>query len=242
MTSSTECRIASLMAFSQSRNCGNGSGGFQKGNTCASGKLADAAEGAVSGAIKGAAITLGVTGPVPQFVAKGAAIGAAAGAVKGLYDNSMQPTRVMKQIEKIGSSEKQVASLVKRLGGSTDSVAKVSSGKLSLAVKDKSGKKLFDVAMGDKQFVVTPARKSGTLTSSEISQVKKIAQENSPKDVSVLVKSRSPSYLSSLVKKGFKVTANAAGDVVATVVVPLVPGIVGTVVAVAAEKLQKKKS
>jgi hypothetical protein len=48
--------------------------------------------------------------------------------------------------------------------------------------------------------------------------------------------------LSSLVKKGFKVTANAAGDVIATVAIPLVPGIVGTVVAVAAEKLQKKKS
>lgn len=242
MTSPTECRIASLMAFAQSRNCGNGSGGFQKGNTCAAGKLADAAEGAVSGAVKGAAIALGVTGPVPQFIAKGAAIGAATGAVKGLYNNHMQPTRVMRQIEKIGSSEKQVSSLVKRLGGSPESVAKVSGGKLSLTVKDKSGRKIFDVQMGDKKFVVTPSRKSGTLTSSEMSQVKKIAEENSPKDVSVMVKSRSPSYLASLVRKGFKVTANAAGDVIATVAIPLVPGVVGTVVAVTAEKLQKKKT
>jgi hypothetical protein len=241
MNPAIECRFASLLAFAQSRNCGIGPGGFQSGNTCASGKAADAAKGAVAGAIKGAAVALGVTGPVPQFIAQGAAAGAAVGAVKGLYDNHMQPTRVMRQIRKIGSTEKQVSDLVKHLGGSPASMAKVAGGKLTLAIKDKSGKKIFDVAMNQKNFVVTPARKSGTLTKSEMAEVKKIADENSPKEVSVIVKSRSPSYLATLVKKGFRVTANAAGDVVATVVIPFIPGVVGTVVAVTAENLQKKK-
>lgn len=237
-----ECRIASLVAFAEARNCGTGSGGFQKGNTCAGGKLADAAEGAVKGAIKGAAVTAGVVGPWPQAIAKGAAVGAAAGAVKGLYDNSMQPTRVMKQIKKIGTSEEQVASLVKRLGGSPKSVASVKGGRLTLRVNNDRGEKMFDVELGEKNYTVTPARKSGTLSSSEMAQVKKIADENSPKEVGVVVKSKSPSYVAKLVRKGFTVTANAAGTLIATVVLPMSPAIVGTVVEMSADALKKKKT
>jgi hypothetical protein len=217
---SLECRYASLLAFSQSRNCGTGEGGFQKGNTCAGGKIADAAAGAASGAVKGAVIAAGVTGPFPPYVIKGAAVGAAVGAVKGLYDNSMQPTRVMKKIDEIGTSEKQVASLVERLGGSPQSVATVKEGKLTLRVKDSKGEKVFDVDMGKSRYTITPSRKSGTLTGDEIAQVKKIAEENAPKEVNVVVKSRSPSYMAKLVRKGFKVTANAAGNLIATVVLP----------------------
>jgi len=218
---SLECRYASLLAFAQSRNCGTGEGGFQKGNTCAGGKIADAAVGAAKGAIKGAAVAAGAVGPFPPYVAKGAAVGAAVGAVKGLYDNSMQPTRVMEKINEIGTNEEQVSSLVKRLGGSPTSVARVKDGKLTLRVNNSKGEKVFDVEMGKSKYTITPARKSGTLSSSEIAQVKKIADENSPKEVSVVVKSKSPSYVAKLVRKGFQVTANAAGTLVATVVLPV---------------------
>ena len=236
-----ECRIASLMAFAQARNCGTGSGGFQAGNTCAGGKLADAATGAAKGAIKGAAVTAGVVGPIPHIVAKGAAAGAAAGAVKGLFDNAMEPTRVMKKITKIGSSEKQVSSLVSRLGGSPNSVARLNSGKLTLHVKNERGEKIFEVELGEKKFTISPSRKSGTLSSSEMAQVKKIAEENSPKEVSVVVKSRSPSYAAKLVRKGFSVAANAAGTLLATVVLPMSPSLAVGVVAVPAEILKSKK-
>lgn len=243
---SLDCRIASLMAFAEARNCGTGSGGFQAGNTCAGGKIADAAEGAVKGAIKGAVIAAGTVAPLPPYVIKGAAIGAAVGAVKGLYDNSMQPTRIMKKIEKIGTTEKQVGDLVKRLGGSPKSLAKIKDGRLTLQVKNERGEKIFDVELGEKQYVITPSRKSGTLSSDEMAQVKKIADENSPKEVGVVVNAKSPSYVAKLVRKGFKVSANAAGDLIASVVVPIaasvavgqVEGVVEGVSAV----LKKKKT
>lgn len=243
---SLELRIASVMAFAQSRNCGTGTGGFQSGNTCASGKIADAAEGAAKGAVKGAIVTAGLTGPVPALIAKGAAVGAAVGAVKGLYDNSMQPTRVMKKIEKIGSTEQQVGDLVKHLGGSPNSVAKVKDGRLTLQVKNERGEKLFDVELGEKQYVITPARKSGTLSSTEMDRVKKIAAENSPKEVAVVVEARSPSYMAKLVRKGFKITANAAGTLVASVVIPVVASVaIGQVEGViegVSQALKKKKA
>lgn len=237
-----ECRYASLLAFSQSRNCGTGEGGFQKGNTCASGKIADAAAGAAKGAVKGAIVAAGVTGPFPPYVIKGAAVGAAVGAVKGLYDNSMQPTRVMKKIEDIGTSEEQVAGLVERLGGSPQSVAKVKDGKLTLRIKNEKGDRLFDVEMGESKYTITPARKAGTLTGSEIAQVKKIAEENAPKSVSVVVKSRSPSYVAKLVKKGFRVTADAAGTLIATVVLPTSASVGVGMIEGAVDHIKKKKT
>ena len=236
-----ELRYASLLAFAQSRNCGTGEGGFQKGNTCAGGKIADAAVGAAKGAIKGAVVAAGAVGPFPPYVAKGAAVGAAVGAVKGLYDNSMQPTRVMQKIDEIGTNEKQVAGLVKRLGGSPQSVAKVKDGKLTLRINNSKGEKVFDVEMGKSQYTITPARKSGTLTSDEIAQVKKIADENSPKEVSVVVKSKSPSYVAKLVRKGFQVTANAAGTLVATVVLPTSASVAVAMAEGVVDSIKKKK-
>jgi hypothetical protein len=236
---SLNASYASLLAFLESRNCGTGMGGFQAGNTCASGKLADAASGAAAGAVKGAAVAFGVTG-MPTIAAKGAVAGATVGAVKGLYDNSMQPTRVMRMIEKLGSSEKQVSSLVKRLGGSPKSVATVKGGKLVIAVKNKAGDKVFDVQMDNKRVTVTPSRKSGALSSSEVSQVKAIAKEHSPREVSVVVKSKSPSYAATLVRKGFSLSASAAGDLIATVVIPIAPSIIATGAIVAKEKIFKK--
>ena len=236
---SLNARHASLLAFAESRNCGTGTGGFQSGNTCASGKLADAASGAAAGAFKGAAVAFGVTG-MPNMAAKGAVVGAAAGAVKGLYDNARQPTRVMKKIERIGSSEQQVSSLVKNLGGSPKSVATVRDGKLVLAVKGKSGDKIFDVKMDSKRVIVTPSRKSGALSSREIARVKAIAKEHSPREVSVVVKSKSPSYAATLARKGFALTASAAGDLLATVVIPVAPSLVVTGAIVAKEKLLKR--
>ena len=237
---SLDARHASLLAFVGARNCGTGTGGFQSGNTCASGKLVDAASGATAGAFKGAAVALGVTG-MPTLAAKGAVIGAAVGAVKGLYDNARQPTRVMKKIERIGSSGQQVSSLVKRLGGTPKSIATVRGGKLTLAVKGKSGNKVFDVTMDSKRVIVTPSRKSGTLSIREVARVKAIAKEHAPREVSVVVKSKSPSYVATLVRKGFAITASTAGELLATVILPAAPSLIVTGAIVAKEKLLKRQ-
>ena len=239
MSVSTDLRIASLIAFAQARNCGTGPGGFQTGNTCASGKIADAAAGAAKGAATGAAIAIGVTW-FPGSAVKGAAVGAAVGAVKGLYDNSMRPTRVLKTIQKLGSNEEQIASLVKKLGGSNKSSADTKSGSLTLKVKDKNGNKIFDVEMDSKRITVTPARASGRLSDSEIKDVKDIAKDNAPKQVQVVVKSQAPSYLSKLARKGFEITATQAGVLIASAAAPFVPGVGGAVAVAAAEAIAKK--
>lgn len=230
----------------ENRNCGTGSGGFQKGNTCAGAAAAEAAAGAVKGALTGASIGASATFGYPKAVATGAAAGAAAGAVKGLYDNQMRPTRVTKAIEKIGSSDERVASMVKGLGGSRDSLASTKKGKdVHLDIKDSGGKKIFDVDLTAKTVVITPARASGKLSSSEISRVKQIAEENSPKEVSVVVKSQAPSYISQLAKAGFKFAATQAGIMIATAVLPAAPALVGTVIesttGVELERLGKKR-
>ena len=168
-------------------------------------------------------------------------IGAAVGAVKGLYDNARQPTRVMKKIERIGSSEQQVSSLVKRLGGTPKSIATVRGGKLTLAVKGKSGNKVFDVTMDSKRVIVTPSRKSGTLSIREVARVKAIAKEHAPREVSVVVKSKSPSYVATLVRKGFAITASTAGELLATVILPAAPSLIVTGAIVAKEKLLKRQ-
>lgn len=213
-------RYADLMEFVQSRNCGNGPGGFQPGNTCASGKASDAAVGAAKGAIKGAAIGAGLTW-TPVGAAQGAAVGAATGAIGGIVKNIRRPARVMKTIERIGTTEEKVASLVKRLGGTPKSSADVDRKTLTLRVVNKNGEKIFDVRMNDKKIVITPSRKSGALSAREIAEVKRVASENQGKSVEVIVKSKSPSYLSSLVKGGFKVTADVGGTLVASAVIPI---------------------
>lgn len=232
--------IPSLEEFVESRNCGTGSGGFQKGNTCAGGIATDVAIGAAKGAAGAAVATFGATW-FPPLVPKAAAAGAVAGAVKGLYDNQMRPTRVMKAIERAGSSEEQVASLVKELGGSPRSSADIKGKSLTLKVRDASGKKLFDAEMSGKSLVITPARESGRLTKSEMAAVKKIASENAPKEVSVVVKSQAPSYIYQLTKQGFKVAANNAGVLVASTVAPFVPGLAGHVIGSTVEAIAKKR-
>ena len=229
---------ASLVAFHQSRNCGTGSGGFQKGNTCAGGVVADVAKGAIKGAASGAIMAAGSLAPTPQYVAAGAGVGAAAGAVKGLYDNRRRPTRVLKTIERIGSSEEKVSSLVKKLGGTPKSSADVSGKKLVLTVRNKGNKKSFTVEMDDNEIVVYPRQKADPLTSSEISRVQEIAKEASGKTVSVVVKSSSKSYTAKLVRKGFKVAANAAGELIASIVVPPAADVVIGDLAYAAKKVR----
>jgi len=217
---STQCRIASIYAFAESRNCGTGSGGFQKGNTCASGLIADATKGAVKGAASGATIAAGALSPTPQHIAAGAGVGAAVGLVKGIRDNRLRPTRVLKKIESIGSSEEKVAALVEKLGGTPKSSADVTGKKLVLTIRDKEGKKSFHVEMDEDEIVVYPRKATGQLSGSEIERVKEIASEAAGKTVAVVVKENSKAYSAKLVKSGFKVAANAAGELIASTVVP----------------------
>ena len=234
-------RYGSLVQFYEARNCGNGPGGFQPGNTCASGKAADVASGAAKGAVKGAAIGAGLTW-TPVGAAKGAAVGAAAGAIGGYVRNVTRPARVMKTIERIGTTEEKVANLVKHLGGTPKSSADVDKKTLTLKIKDKNGDKIFDVRMTDKKIVITPSRKSGTLTTKEITEAKKVAEEHHGKSVDIIVKSKSPSYLSALVKKGFKVTADVGGTLVASAATPFLPAVGGHVVGSVVETVVKKKA
>ena len=231
-----DARLASLLAFAEARNCGNGPGGFQTGNTCAKGAAADAAKGAVAGAVKGAVTGL-VTGG-PAAVKPGAAIGAAYGAVKGVYDNQMRPTRVKNAIDKVGSSEVKIASLVKSLGGTKSSSANVKGGKLTLTIRNSSGKKTFHVEMTKDKITFYPRRATGQLTDKEISRIKGVAKDSFPKSVSIVVKNSSSAYVARLVKNGFSVAAGAAADVLA---VSYIAPVVDTVVGDIAYSLKKKR-
>lgn len=215
----------------EQRNCGTGSGGFQKGNTCAGQAAADVAGGAVKGAVTGAAAAVGKTGGFPPAVATGAAAGAAIGAVKGLYDNRMRPTRAGKAIKRIGTSDEQVASLVKGLGGSPKSVAEAD-GKdaVTLSVKDSKGGSQFDVRMTKSTVTIKPSTGRSNLTSKDIKQIKKIAQENSPKSVEVVVDAVPTSTLAKIVKAGGSLAVNAAGSLVAAFVLPTAPALAGTAI------------
>jgi hypothetical protein len=213
------------------RNCGTGSGGFQKGNTCGGQAVQDVAVGAAKGAVTGAAAAVGKTGGFPPAVAAGAGAGAAIGAVKGLYDNRMRPTRAGKAIKAIGSSDEQVASMVKGLGGSPKSVAEAD-GKnaVTLSIKGKDGKSQFDVRMTKSEVRIKPAAGRQNLTAGDIKQIKKIAEENSPKSVGVVVDAVPTSVLSKMVKAGASLAVDAAGALVAAFVVPSVPAIAGTAI------------
>jgi hypothetical protein len=215
----------------EKRNCGNGAGGFQKGNTCAGQAVADVAGGAAKGAVVGAAAAVGKTGGFPPAVAAGAAGGAAVGAVKGLYDNRMRPTRAGKAIKAIGTSDEQVASMVKGLGGSPKSIAEAD-GKsaVTLSVKDKDGKSQFDVRMTKSEVRIKPASGRQNLTAGDIKQIKKIAEENSPKSVKVVVDAVPTSVLAKIVKAGASLALDATGALVAAFVVPSVPAIAGTAI------------
>lgn len=216
---SFDARHASLLAFAESRNCGQDPDGkFSKGNTCASGMAADAAKGAATGAVLGAASGFGKTF-LPQAAATGAAYGAAAGAVKGIYDNKMRPTRVSARIQRVGLTDEKVADIVKGLGGTSKSLASVNgrSG-LTLTIRAKGGKVSHVVDITDKKVSIYPVSGRREMSDEQIATIKGIASSNSSKETTVIVKTNSLSYATRLAKKGFVVAAKGAGVLAATVV------------------------
>jgi hypothetical protein len=233
-----DARYASLIAFAQARDCGRDPDGkFSSGNTCAGGVLAEAAQGAATGAVKGAITGLLAGGPAT--VKPGAAIGAGVGAVKGIYDNQMRPTRVKRTIENLGMTSNQVGSLVEKLGGTPNSSADTKGSVLRLTIRGKDGKKSFHVEVDKKTITVYPRRPSGELNGREIVRLKKIADESTPKSISVVVKKSSSAYVAKLVKNGFTMAAGHAADVlVANYATPLVHSVASDVY----QSLRKKLS
>jgi hypothetical protein len=216
---SIDARYASLLAFAESRDCGQDKDGkFSKGNTCASGVAADVAKGAAAGAVLGGVSAFGKTF-TPQAAASGAAVGAVAGAVKGIYDNKMRPTRVSARIEKVGMTDEKVSGLVKGLGGTRKSVASVN-GKngLTLTIRGKNGMVSHVVDITSKKVTIYPRAGRRELTDDQIDSIKKLAADSSPKETSIVVKTNSLSYATRLAKKGFVVGAKQAGSLVATAV------------------------
>ena len=216
---SIDARHASLLAFAESRECGQDADGkFSKGNTCAGGIAADAAKGAATGALLGAASGFAKTF-LPQSAATGAAAGAVAGAVKGIYDNQMRPTRVSTRIEKVGMTDEKVAGLVKGLGGTSKSLASTNgrSG-LTLTIRAKGGRISHVVDITDKKVSIYPVAGRKEMTDDQIATIKKIASDNAAKETTVVVKTNSLSYASRLAKKGFAVAAKGAGVLSATAI------------------------
>ncbi len=224
----TEFRESPELFFRESRNCGTGAGGFQKGNTC-SGAAADVAASAAKGAITGAAAAGGKTAFFPPTMAAGAAVGAAAGVVTGLYDASMSPTRAGKAITAVGSSDDKVAALVKGLGGSPQSVATSKDGKrLSLNIKNSKGESSFTVEIDKTSVTVTPSK--GTLTDSQVAAIRKTAEEHAGREVTVNVDKSPASTMAKLAKAGFKIGMSAAGAMAAGLLVPMIPAVAGTAI------------
>lgn len=227
---SLEITYASLLAFADARNCGTGAGGFQKGNSCGGGgslktqegSATSAAKGAVSGAVKGAATGFAVGGVAG--LAPGAAAGAVIGAVRGIYDDKMRPTRVSKRLESYGVTEPKISSLVKKLGGSSESSAKLARQSVVVDVKDDSGKKLFKVEIENSEVTIYPSSKTGKLSDGELKKVKELAREFVPQQVNVVVKPSNTAYTKKLIGKGMKIAAKAAGLYIAHWTVPAVLG------------------
>jgi GNAT superfamily N-acetyltransferase len=229
---SIDARYASLLAFAESRDCGQDPDGkFSKGNTCASGIAADAAKGAAAGAALGA-IAGFAKSFMPQVAASNAAIGAVAGAVKGIYDNQMRPTRVSERITKLGMTDEGIANIVKSLGGSKDSVASTTGrARLTVKIKDREGKVTHVLDFTKKTLTIYPKKAGKELTDSELQAVKEIAKDNAPKQTKFTVKTDSLSYVKRIARNGFEVSANKAGIVIATAASaafgPAVPDFVG---------------
>jgi hypothetical protein len=218
---SLSLRMESLKAFYESRNCGTGPGGFQPGNTCAHSKTADVASGAAKGAAFGAASAAISVAPYPPYVAKGAAIGAAVGAAQGLTNNLTRSGRIKAKISEIGTTERKVASMVKKLGGTEKTKADVKGDALHITVVNSKGQKTFNVDMTKTKITVYPRRATGKLSDSEISRVKSIAKSSVPKTTEIVVKSNSQAYVAKLIRSGFKVLANTAGALIAAYVAPV---------------------
>ena len=215
-------RMESLKAFHESRNCGTGPGGFQPGNTCAHSKTADVASGAAKGAALGAGSAVVSLAPYPPYIAKGAAVGAVVGAANGLARNLTRSDRIKAKIAEIGSTEKKVASMVKKLGGTERTKADVKGDALHITVVNSKGQKSFNVDMTKSTITVYPRSQTGRLSDAEISRVKSIAKASVPKTTEIVVKSNSQAYVVKLIKSGFKVLATTAGALVAAYVVPTV--------------------
>jgi hypothetical protein len=213
----------------QSRNCGTGQGGFQKGNTCGAQAAADVAAGAVKGGASGAGLAAGKTFGFVPAVASGAAAGAAAGAVKGLYDNRMRPTRAGKAIKRIGSSDKHVSSIVKSLGGTPKSVAEADGrDAVSLDIKGEDGKSQFSVRMSKGEVSIRPA--SGKMTSKQIEKIKELATKSAGTNYQVVVQDQPVSVLTKIVQAGFSLAVDATVGLVAGAVLPMTPAIAGTAI------------
>lgn len=172
-SSSLDARYASLLAFAESRDCGQDNDGkFSKGNTCATGIAADAAKGAAKGAALGALAGFAKTF-LPQVAASHAAVGAVAGAVKGIYDNQMKPTRVSDRITRLGMTDEGVANIVKSLGGSKNSVASTTGrARLTVKVKNRDGKVTHVVDFTNKTLTIYPKKAGKELSDSELQAVK----------------------------------------------------------------------
>jgi hypothetical protein len=229
---SLDARYASLLAFAESRDCGQEKDGkFSKGNTCAGGIAADAAKGAAKGAALGALSGFAKTF-LPQVAASNAAIGAVAGAVKGIYDNQMRPTRVSNRIAKLGMTDEGVAKIVKSLGGSKQSIASTSGrSRLTVKIKNQDGKVTHVVDFTNKTLTIYPKKAGKELSDSELQAVKEIASANAPKQTKFTVKTDSLSYVKRIARNGFEVSASKAGIVIATAAVSAfgsaIPDVVG---------------
>lgn len=217
-----------MARFLESRNCGTGAGGFQKGNTCG-GAAADVAAAAAEGAVAGAAVAAGKTAFFPPTVATGAAVGAAYGVIGGLYDAAMSPTRAGKAIAAVGSTDEKVATLVKGLGGSPKSVAKSKDGKrLTLDIKGSKGNSKFKVEIEKDSITITPSKES--LSSGEVEAIKKVAADHSGREVRVVVDKVPVSTMSKLAKAGFRIGVTVAGGLAAGLLIPVAPAVAGTAV------------
>jgi hypothetical protein len=230
---------ASGLAFLESRgrragfteprasNCGTGTGGFQKGNSCASGAVASVAKSAAKGAATGVAVTAG-SGffEVPPALLAGAAAGAAVGFVKGIYDRKNRPTKIGKKIGELGTTESKINTLVKNLGGSNNSVLDLDGKKgLTLSVKDDKKKTQYTVDISKQSISVYPRCKLDCFDQEKVDRLAKFAKDATSKNVRVVIKPKPGDYtkrvLGRLTKAGFKATASTAGKfVVATFAVP----------------------
>lgn len=226
---SLEIKYAGLLAFAEARNCGTGAGGFQKGNSCAGGSLKTqdgtlsvAAKGAAAGALYGA--TVGFTVGGAAGVAVGAVGGAAYGVARGVYENSTRPARVSKRLDSYGVTQPKLDRLLKKLGGSAESSAKLTKKSVLIDVKDKSGKTSFKVEVKKDSITIRPSSKAGKLSDSELKKVKQLSKEFAPQQVNVVVKPSDTAYAKKLVSNGMKIAGVAAGLYVAHWTVPAALG------------------
>lgn len=231
----------------RSKDCGTGTGGFKKGNTCSSSGASAAAKGAAKGAATGAAIAAGagLTEYKPGLAA-GAAVGAVGGAIKGYIDHKRKPKQIMSRVKSLGTSDKKVESLVKSLGGSKDSVLDLDGKKnLTLKIKDTKKKLLFNVDISSKSVTVYPRCDLDCLNNERVGELANFASKVTKKKVKVAIKKGRGDYTkrvaARLTKAGFKAAAKTGADfIVATFAIPQAVNAVDQTVQKAKRKAAKK--